>query len=90
MNCYVHSDIYKIQEGISDKVGMLMQSYSNFLTSCIIGFTKGWKLTLVILAVSPVMSLSAALYSKVNILLAETDCTRSLLLQCSFHSVCRR
>lgn len=69
-NFSARSDIYKIQEGTGDRVGMLMQSVSNFLTSCIIGFSKGWKLTLVILAVSPVLCLSAALYSKVNILRA--------------------
>lgn len=86
VNFCPHSDIYKIQEGISDKVAMLIQSYSNFITSCIIGFTKGWKVTLVILAVSPVMSLSAALYSKVNILLDYSHRTHSP--HCSYNYHC--
>ncbi|KAK5603038.1 Multidrug resistance protein 1 [Crenichthys baileyi] len=57
-------DVYKIQEGIGDKVGMLIQSFSSFIAAFIIGFTRGWKLTLVILAVSPALGISAALFSK--------------------------
>ena len=60
------SDVYKIQEGIGDKVGMLIQALSTFFTSFIIGFIKGWKLTLVILAVSPALGLSAAIFGKVS------------------------
>lgn len=65
--CYtcIHSDVYKIQEGIGDKAGMLIQGFSTFVTSFVIGFIKGWKLTLVILAVSPALGISAALFSKV-------------------------
>lgn len=63
---YPCSDVYKIQEGIGDKVGMLIQSFSSFIAAFIIGFTKGWKLTLVILAVSPALGISAALFSKVQ------------------------
>ncbi|XP_067366383.1 ATP-binding cassette, sub-family B (MDR/TAP), member 4 isoform X1 [Channa argus] len=61
----IHSDVYKIQEGIGDKVGMLLQAFTTFITSFIIGFSKGWKLTLVILAVSPALGISAAFFSKV-------------------------
>lgn len=60
------SDVYKIQEGIGDKLGMLIQQLSTFFASFIIGFAKGWKLTLVIMAFSPVLGISAALYSKVS------------------------
>lgn len=60
------SDVYKIQEGIGDKTGMLIQAFSTFVTSFIIGFTEGWKLTLVILAVSPALGISAGLFSKVS------------------------
>ncbi|XP_076594196.1 ATP-dependent translocase ABCB1 [Chaetodon auriga] len=65
LNTRLTDDVYKIQEGIGDKAGMLIQAYTTFITSFIIGFTKGWKLTLVILAVSPVLGISAALFSKV-------------------------
>ena len=62
----MYSDVYKIQEGIGDKVGMIIQSVTTFVSSFIIGFIKGWKLTLVILAVSPALGISAALFSKVG------------------------
>ncbi|XP_061572811.1 ATP-binding cassette, sub-family B (MDR/TAP), member 4 [Cololabis saira] len=65
LNTRLTDDVYKIQEGIGDKVGMLIQSLSSFITAFAIGFTKGWKLTLVILAVSPALGISAALFSKV-------------------------
>ncbi|XP_008429877.1 ATP-dependent translocase ABCB1 [Poecilia reticulata] len=64
LNTRLTDDVYKIQEGIGDKVGMLIQSFSSFIAAFIIGFTKGWKLTLVILAVSPLLGISAALFSK--------------------------
>uniref|UniRef100_A0A8C2XQ30 ATP binding cassette subfamily B member 1 n=1 Tax=Cyclopterus lumpus TaxID=8103 RepID=A0A8C2XQ30_CYCLU len=54
LNTRLTDDVYKIQEGIGDKAGKLIQAVSTFLASFIIGFSKGWKLTLVILAVSPV------------------------------------
>ncbi|TWW79227.1 Multidrug resistance protein 1 [Takifugu flavidus] len=64
LNTRLTDDVYKIQEGIGDKAGLLIQAASTFITSFIIGFVHGWKLTLVILAISPVLGLSAALYSK--------------------------
>uniref|UniRef100_A0A7N8XWK2 ATP-binding cassette, sub-family B (MDR/TAP), member 4 n=1 Tax=Mastacembelus armatus TaxID=205130 RepID=A0A7N8XWK2_9TELE len=65
LNTRLTDDVYKIQEGIGDKVGMLIQAFSTFFSSFIIGFFKGWKLTLVLLAVSPALGISAALFSKV-------------------------
>ncbi|XP_053289020.1 ATP-binding cassette, sub-family B (MDR/TAP), member 4 [Pleuronectes platessa] len=65
LNTRLIDDVYKIQEGIGDKAAMLIQAYTTFLSAFVIGFTKGWKLTLVILAVSPALGLSAALFSKV-------------------------
>ncbi|XP_074538680.1 ATP-dependent translocase ABCB1 [Halichoeres trimaculatus] len=65
LNTRLTDDVYKIQEGIGDKAGMLVQAYTTFIASFIIGFSKGWKLTLVILAVSPALGISAALFSKV-------------------------
>uniref|UniRef100_A0A3P8UJZ5 ATP-binding cassette, sub-family B (MDR/TAP), member 4 n=1 Tax=Cynoglossus semilaevis TaxID=244447 RepID=A0A3P8UJZ5_CYNSE len=65
LNTRLMDDVYKIQEGIGDKLGMLIQQLSTFFASFIIGFAKGWKLTLVIMAFSPVLGISAALYSKV-------------------------
>ncbi|XP_067418366.1 phosphatidylcholine translocator ABCB4-like isoform X2 [Emydura macquarii macquarii] len=71
LNTRLIDDVSKINDGIGDKIGMLFQAVATFLTGFIVGFTKGWKLTLVILAVSPVLGLSAALWAK--ILSAFTD-----------------
>uniref|UniRef100_A0A4W3J9S0 ATP-binding cassette, sub-family B (MDR/TAP), member 4 n=1 Tax=Callorhinchus milii TaxID=7868 RepID=A0A4W3J9S0_CALMI len=49
----------------SDKIGMLIQSLATFIAGFVVGLVKGWKLTLVILAVSPVMGLAAATFSKI-------------------------
>uniref|UniRef100_A0A3P8Y2G2 ATP-binding cassette, sub-family B (MDR/TAP), member 4 n=1 Tax=Esox lucius TaxID=8010 RepID=A0A3P8Y2G2_ESOLU len=65
LNTRLTDDIYKINEGIGDKVGMLIQSFTTFIISFIIGFSKGWKLTLVILSISPVLGFSAFIFSKV-------------------------
>ncbi|XP_044534852.1 ATP-dependent translocase ABCB1-like [Gracilinanus agilis] len=64
LNTRLTDDVSKINDGIGDKLALLFQSLATFLTGFIIGFTKGWKLTLVILAVSPVLGLSAALWAK--------------------------
>ncbi|XP_075067977.1 ATP-dependent translocase ABCB1 isoform X2 [Mixophyes fleayi] len=65
LNTRLTDDVQKINEGIGDKIAMLIQSLTTFLTGFILGFTKGWKLTLVILSISPVMGLSAALWAKI-------------------------
>uniref|UniRef100_A0A3Q2Z3C6 ATP-binding cassette, sub-family B (MDR/TAP), member 4 n=1 Tax=Hippocampus comes TaxID=109280 RepID=A0A3Q2Z3C6_HIPCM len=65
LNTCLVDDVYKIQEGIGDKLGMLIQSFSTFAISIIIAISKGWKFALVILATCPLVGLSAALFSKV-------------------------
>ncbi|XP_061918767.1 ATP-dependent translocase ABCB1-like isoform X1 [Entelurus aequoreus] len=63
LNTHLTEDVYKIQEGIGDKVGMLLQSISTFIFSFVVGIRKGWKLTLVVLAICPLLGLTAALFS---------------------------
>ncbi|XP_061676124.1 ATP-dependent translocase ABCB1-like isoform X7 [Syngnathoides biaculeatus] len=65
LNTRLVDDVYKIQEGIGDKMGMLIQSLSTFIASLVVGLSVGWKLALVILAVCPLLGLSAAIFSKV-------------------------
>uniref|UniRef100_A0A8C6YPP8 Phosphatidylcholine translocator ABCB4-like n=1 Tax=Nothoprocta perdicaria TaxID=30464 RepID=A0A8C6YPP8_NOTPE len=65
LNTRLIDDVAKINEGIGDKIGLLVQSLTTFITGFIVGLIRGWKLTLVILAVSPVLGLSAALWAKV-------------------------
>ncbi|XP_055276132.1 ATP-dependent translocase ABCB1-like [Moschus berezovskii] len=65
LNTRLTDDVSKINEGIGDKIGMFFQAMATFFTGFIIGFTQGWKLTLVILAISPVLGLSAAIWAKI-------------------------
>uniref|UniRef100_A0A8C5JJC0 ATP binding cassette subfamily B member 4 n=1 Tax=Junco hyemalis TaxID=40217 RepID=A0A8C5JJC0_JUNHY len=65
LNTRLLDDVSKINDGIGDKVGLLFQALTTFVTGFIVGLIRGWKLTLVILAVSPVLGLSAALWAKV-------------------------
>uniref|UniRef100_A0A8C6G3F2 ATP binding cassette subfamily B member 1 n=1 Tax=Moschus moschiferus TaxID=68415 RepID=A0A8C6G3F2_MOSMO len=65
LNTRLTDDVSKINEGIGDKIGMFFQAMATFFTGFLIGFTQGWKLTLVILAISPVLGLSAALWAKI-------------------------
>uniref|UniRef100_A0A8C5NS65 ATP binding cassette subfamily B member 4 n=1 Tax=Junco hyemalis TaxID=40217 RepID=A0A8C5NS65_JUNHY len=61
LNTRLLDDVSKINDGIGDKVGLLFQALTTFVTGFIVGLIRGWKLTLVILAVSPVLGLSAVL-----------------------------
>ncbi|RXM28403.1 Multidrug resistance protein 1 [Acipenser ruthenus] len=65
LNTRLTDDISKINEGIGDKIALLIQSVATFLAGFVVGFIEGWKLTLVILAISPVLGVAAALFSKV-------------------------
>ncbi|XP_006891548.1 PREDICTED: multidrug resistance protein 1 [Elephantulus edwardii] len=65
LNTRLIDDVSKINEGIGDKIGMFFQSIAAFCTGFIVGFTRGWELTLVILAISPVLGLSAAVWAKI-------------------------
>ncbi|XP_009999856.1 PREDICTED: multidrug resistance protein 1-like [Chaetura pelagica] len=65
LNTRLLDDVSKINEGIGDKIGLLVQALTTFITGFVVGLIRGWKLTLVILAVSPVLGLSAAIWAKV-------------------------
>ncbi|XP_018426935.1 PREDICTED: multidrug resistance protein 1B-like [Nanorana parkeri] len=64
LNTRLTDDINTIHDGLGDKISIFVQYFSTFLTGIIIGFINGWKLTLVILSVSPLLGVSAALWSK--------------------------
>uniref|UniRef100_A0A2K6GQZ3 P-type phospholipid transporter n=1 Tax=Propithecus coquereli TaxID=379532 RepID=A0A2K6GQZ3_PROCO len=65
LNTRLTDDISKISEGIGDKVGMFFQAVATFFSGFIVGFIRGWKLTLVIMAISPILGLSAAIWAKI-------------------------
>jgi ABC-type multidrug transport system fused ATPase/permease subunit len=58
-----------IHEGIGDKMGSCLQWTSGFLTGFIIGFIYGWELTLVILAISPLLAATGFVMNKVILIL---------------------
>ncbi|XP_067859774.1 ATP-dependent translocase ABCB1-like [Heptranchias perlo] len=75
LNTRLTGDINKINEGIGDKIGLLFQYIATFVGGMIVGFAKGWKLTLVILATSPLLALSAVLWSKLTVSFTNLEMT---------------
>uniref|UniRef100_A0A8C8B8E5 ATP-binding cassette sub-family B member 5 n=1 Tax=Otus sunia TaxID=257818 RepID=A0A8C8B8E5_9STRI len=67
LNTRLTDDINTIHEGIGDKICIFVQFFATFLAGIIIGFIYGWKLTLVILSVSPLLAASAAVWSTVSL-----------------------
>ncbi|XP_025960915.1 ATP-binding cassette sub-family B member 5 [Dromaius novaehollandiae] len=63
LNIRLTEDINTIHEGIGDKICIFVQFFATFLAGIIVGFIHGWKLTLVILSVSPLLAASAAVWS---------------------------
>lgn len=62
----VTEDLNKMQEGMGEKVGMFLFFMTTFIASIINAFIHGWELTLIILAVFPLIGLSTGLIAKVT------------------------
>ncbi|KAG9292640.1 hypothetical protein G9A89_007012 [Geosiphon pyriformis] len=60
----ISGDTNLVQEGMSDKVGNIIQSLTTFFAGFIIGFIKGWKLALVLSAVMPLLALAGGAMAK--------------------------
>ncbi|KAI1898297.1 hypothetical protein AGOR_G00070870 [Albula goreensis] len=54
-------DINKINNAIADQVSIFIERISTFIFGFLVGFLGGWKLTLVVIAVSPLIGLAAGL-----------------------------
>uniref|UniRef100_A0A8B9K1H8 ATP-binding cassette, sub-family B (MDR/TAP), member 5 n=1 Tax=Astyanax mexicanus TaxID=7994 RepID=A0A8B9K1H8_ASTMX len=65
LNTRLTDDINTINDGLGDKICIFVQFFCTFLAGFIIGFIYGWKLTLVIMSVSPLLAASAAVWSKI-------------------------
>uniref|UniRef100_A0A8B9KGI2 ATP-binding cassette, sub-family B (MDR/TAP), member 5 n=1 Tax=Astyanax mexicanus TaxID=7994 RepID=A0A8B9KGI2_ASTMX len=65
LNTRLTDDINTINDGLGDKICIFVQYFCRFLAGFIIGFIYGWKLTLVIMSISPLLAASAALCSKI-------------------------
>ncbi|XP_053373066.1 ATP-dependent translocase ABCB1-like isoform X2 [Mercenaria mercenaria] len=64
MNSRITNDISKIHEGIGDKLGAFTQWFCGGIAGFVVGFIYGWKLTLVILAISPLLAGAAFIMTK--------------------------
>jgi ATP-binding cassette subfamily B (MDR/TAP) protein 1 len=56
----------RIKEGVGDKVALLIQYVSQFLAGFIIAFTYNWKLTLIMLSLSPLLVIMGTFITKVR------------------------
>ncbi|KAL7867292.1 hypothetical protein AOLI_G00151060 [Acnodon oligacanthus] len=61
LNTRMSDDINKINDAIADQVSIFIQRFTTFLCGFLMGFARGWKLTLVIISVSPLIGVGAAL-----------------------------
>ncbi|XP_074483183.1 bile salt export pump isoform X2 [Sebastes fasciatus] len=61
LNTRMSDDINKINDAIADEVAIFLQRFTTFVCGFCIGFVKGWKLTLVIVAASPLIGVGAGL-----------------------------
>uniref|UniRef100_A0A7M4FBR5 Bile salt export pump n=1 Tax=Crocodylus porosus TaxID=8502 RepID=A0A7M4FBR5_CROPO len=62
LNTHLSDDVNKISDAIADQVAIFIQRFSTFICGFLLGFVSGWKLTLVIIAVSPLIGIGAAIY----------------------------
>ncbi|KAI9594132.1 P-loop containing nucleoside triphosphate hydrolase protein [Syncephalis fuscata] len=61
----ITGDVNLVQEGVSEKVGIIIQSVCTFLAGFIIAFVKGWKMALVLLCVFPVLATAGAIMGRI-------------------------
>uniref|UniRef100_A0A8C2HHN7 ATP-binding cassette, sub-family B (MDR/TAP), member 11a n=1 Tax=Cyprinus carpio TaxID=7962 RepID=A0A8C2HHN7_CYPCA len=60
LNTRISDDINKINNAIADQVSIFIERISTFIFGFMVGFIGGWKLTLVVIAVSPLIGLAVA------------------------------
>lgn len=56
-------DLERVREGIGDKLSLLIQFTAQFFAGFAIGFWKSWKMTLVMMSLTPVLAILAAYFS---------------------------
>lgn len=65
----ISSDINKINDAIADQMAIFIQRMTTSICGFLLGFYQGWKLTLVIISVSPLIGMGAAVIGLVRYLL---------------------
>ncbi|XP_048341989.1 bile salt export pump isoform X2 [Sphaerodactylus townsendi] len=61
LNTRISDDVNKINDAIADQVAIFIQRFTTFICGFLLGFVSGWKLTLVIIAVSPLIGIGAGI-----------------------------
>ncbi|KAG0096337.1 Multidrug resistance protein 1 [Podila epicladia] len=61
------SDTQLIYDGLADKVGLCLSNFTTFVAGFVIGFVKGWKLSLVLLCAVPLIGAAAAFMAKYTV-----------------------
>nr|CAD7460165.1 unnamed protein product [Timema tahoe] len=59
-------DLDKLQDGIGEKIGIFMYLMVSFVSSVIMSFIYGWKLTLVVLSCAPIIIAAQSVVAKVQ------------------------
>ncbi|XP_074654241.1 ATP-dependent translocase ABCB1-like [Tubulanus polymorphus] len=57
-------DLERVREGLGDKSSLVVQSLSMFVSGFVVGFIKSWKLTLVMMSLSPLLAICSAFLGK--------------------------
>uniref|UniRef100_A0A6I8SWM3 ATP-binding cassette sub-family B member 5 n=1 Tax=Xenopus tropicalis TaxID=8364 RepID=A0A6I8SWM3_XENTR len=73
LNTRLTENINKINDGIGDKVAHFFQNTTICVSGILIGLIQGWKLALVILATSPVLTLASAMFSRIVVSLTTKE-----------------
>jgi ATP-binding cassette subfamily B (MDR/TAP) protein 1 len=60
-----NSDLKRVEDGINEKLGLAIHYLSATVIDLVTAFIYGWKLTLVVLALTPVLAASTAVMTKV-------------------------
>jgi ABC-type bacteriocin/lantibiotic exporter with double-glycine peptidase domain len=60
------SDLKRIEDGIGEKVGYCLYTLCTAIFSVMISFYYGWKLTLIILSVTPIIAGGMGVIAKVK------------------------
>jgi ATP-binding cassette subfamily B (MDR/TAP) protein 1 len=61
LNARLAADTELIQEGISQKFQACVQFMTTFVSGLVLGFVRGWQLTLVILAMLPLLAIGGGM-----------------------------
>lgn len=64
---FLYSGINKINNAIADQVSTFIERISAFVGGFMVGFIGGWKLTMVVIAVSPLIGVAAGLMAVVKL-----------------------